>query len=271
MSRVCKVSPLFRNLIAAVIIFDDQSMSCTTRSKVAVESLGRNSPHLQNLTIYPRGNYDPLVASWPVIDAFKHVPLRCLNLLRVYFDPGTGTRGDAGDEESEEDQGEGKGGGGEENRDRGAGTQNRPTGPKWGHLLSAVPQLEEFYLERQQLLPEDLALFASHLPMLRLLVFGHLSLEAERPPFGDIDVGTATQPIILRAHSYFGFRQFPNKIIANAARCVVRPAGKMRELTTNRVIFGIWPNATCEARNTKPGSGEQTVGGLNKAIASLRI
>ncbi|KAG8737572.1 hypothetical protein FRC10_008051 [Ceratobasidium sp. 414] len=226
MSRVCKASPLFRNLVTAVIIFDDQdfdeNMSDTIRSVVAVMSLDRNSPHLQNLTIHPRGNSRPFITSWPVINAFKHMPLRRLNLGGTYFDSGTSSEEDERDEEDED-----KGG---ENEDRDASTQSHPTEPKWEHLLSAVPQLEEFYIEQQQLLPGQLALFASHLPILRLLVFGHVRLEDEKLPFSNICVGTATQPVTLRAHSYFGSQQLPDEAISTAARCVVHFAEKFEGL-----------------------------------------
>ncbi|KAG9073421.1 hypothetical protein FS749_015241 [Ceratobasidium sp. UAMH 11750] len=254
MSRVCKVSRLFRHLVTAVIIFEDQcfdeNMSDTARSKVAVKSLGRNSPHLENLTIHPRGDNDPFVASWPVIDAFKYMPLRCLNLGEVYF---YSDEDEGGEEDEDEDDEEDKG---DEDEDRSPSTQTRPAVPEWEHLLSAVPQLEALYLERQQLWPGLLALFASELPMLRLFVFDQVRLDAVVASLGNIRAGTATQPITLRADSYFESKlpQLDDAIS-----------------TAARFIFRIWPNATCEARNTKSGPDQRRVGALNKAMESLRI
>ncbi|KAG9076126.1 hypothetical protein FS749_012129 [Ceratobasidium sp. UAMH 11750] len=261
MSRVCKVSRLFRHLVTAVIIFEDQcfdeNMSDTSRSKVAVKSLGRNSPHLENLTIHPRGDNDPFVASWPVIDAFKYMPLRCLNLGEVYFDSDEDEDGEEDEDEGDEQVEEAEDDTGDENEDRGTSTQNRPAVPEWEYLLSAVPQLEELYLERQQLWPGLLASFASELPMLRLLVFAHVRLDAVVTSLDSgIRAGTATQLITLRAHSYFGSKvPYLDNAISTAAR----------------FIFRIWPNATCEARNPKSASDQRRVGGLNKVMESLRI
>ncbi|KAG9076053.1 hypothetical protein FRC06_009741, partial [Ceratobasidium sp. 370] len=128
MSRVCKVPPLFRHLVTAVIIFDDQSFD----------------EHEQYHS-FERSN-DPYVASRPVIEAFKYMSLRRLNLGEVNFDSGRARDEDDEDEEDEEDD-EGNAGEdeGEETEGRDASAQNRPAKPGWEHLLSTVPELEEIY------------------------------------------------------------------------------------------------------------------------------
>ncbi|KAG8678941.1 hypothetical protein FRC08_017360 [Ceratobasidium sp. 394] len=132
MDSVCNASPLFQHLVTAVIIFEDQrwdgNRSDTARSTIAVRSLGQNSPHLENLTIHPRGDNGPVVASWPIINAFKYMPLRCLNLSEVYLD------NDEEDEEDEEDEDEGS-----ENEDRGASTRNRPVAPEGTRIICVPP------------------------------------------------------------------------------------------------------------------------------------
>ncbi|KAG9076023.1 hypothetical protein FS749_012250 [Ceratobasidium sp. UAMH 11750] len=251
MDSVCNASPLFQHLVTAVIIFEDQrwdeNRSDIARSKIAVQSLGQNSPHLENLTIHPRGDYAPFVASWPIINAFKYMPLRCLNLGEVYLDNYEEDEEDEEDDEDEDERGE--------NEARGTSTRNRPVGPEWKDFLSAMPQLEELYLERAHPAPGELALFASHLPMLRLLVSDHVRLEDVKLPSNNaVRVGAATQPVTLRAHSYFRYQNpCSGNMISNAAR----------------FIFGVWPNATFEARNTQ--SDQQPVDQLNKAMESLRI
>ncbi|KAG9082625.1 hypothetical protein FS749_006707 [Ceratobasidium sp. UAMH 11750] len=110
MDSVCNASPLFQHLVTAVIIFEDQcwglDRSDTARSKIAVQSLGQNSPHLENLTIHPRGDNGPFVASWPIIDAFKYMPLRCLNLGEVYLDNDEEYEEGGEDDEDEDERGE---------------------------------------------------------------------------------------------------------------------------------------------------------------------
>ncbi|KAG9097515.1 hypothetical protein FRC06_007473 [Ceratobasidium sp. 370] len=184
---ICKVSPLFHHLTQANIIFDKQcyedDQGDYMRSVIAVEPMGRNSLHLQDLTIHPRGNYGKFVACLPVINMLKHLPLRSLGLGAITFDPRWDGYGE-GDPEYDGDE---------------LTRSNSPTA-QWTAFLTSVTSLQELHLERQNLGPEQLELIASLLPNLHLLEFRGAELgEAEVLADGP----NAPQPIILRSWSFF--------------------------------------------------------------------
>ncbi|KAG8681431.1 hypothetical protein FRC08_015641, partial [Ceratobasidium sp. 394] len=178
-SRICEITPLFRHLVKAEIMYCDQCYEGTEenhlRSSFAIKSLGQNSPHLQDLAICSQENYSEFVVSLPVIDAFKHMPLKRLRLSEIVFDDD-----DSEDEEPHED--------------------NPGTVAQWTSLLTTVPHLEELHMERQDLKPQHVQLMASLLPALRLLVLGSVKLGEIEEPFNDVH---APQPITIRSRSYF--------------------------------------------------------------------
>ncbi|KAG8692091.1 hypothetical protein FRC09_011459 [Ceratobasidium sp. 395] len=254
MSRVCKVLPLFRHLVGATIIFEDQcfdeNLSDYERSNVAVTCLGQNSPHLEELTILPRGNNGWFVITRPTLDMFKHMPLRCLRL--GHFSLG-------GDNEDEDDES-----GGESARN----PSNRPE-IKWQDLLASVPQLEELRVERQPLDPHLLRLIAHHLPNLRLLSFGNIDLGKVKYP--EDAEAVAAQPITLRGHSYF----WPKESYGSDD---YDPPKEETIHNAAKYILGIWPNVTaCETHRTSGDTGnagskpdEATAAKLYAAIQSLK-
>ncbi|KAG9086915.1 hypothetical protein FRC06_002818, partial [Ceratobasidium sp. 370] len=145
------------------------------RSSFAIKSLGQNTPHLQDLTICSQENYGDFVVTLPVVDAFRHMPLKRLRLSEVTFDDN--------DDEGEDFHGD-----------------NPGTAAQWTSLLTAVSHLEELHMERQDLKPEHLQLIASLLPNLRLLVLGSVKLSEIEEPFNGVH---APQPVIIRSRSYF--------------------------------------------------------------------
>ncbi|KAG8680974.1 hypothetical protein FRC09_017845 [Ceratobasidium sp. 395] len=190
MSRVCKVPPLFRHLVKTTIIFEDQcfdeNLGDDERSDVAVTCLGQNSPHLEELTILPRGNNGWFVISRPTLDMFKHMPLRYLRLGHFTFD------GVHIDEYNESE-------------DEGVNDRGNRFESIWQDFLASVPQLEELRLERQSFDPQLLQLIALRLPNLRLLVFGNLDLGKFKS--SGKTKAVAVQPVTLRGHSYFRTRK----------------------------------------------------------------
>ncbi|KAG9121295.1 hypothetical protein FRC07_002790 [Ceratobasidium sp. 392] len=255
MSRVCKVPSLFRHLIQATIIFEDQdfdeNLSDNKRSNVAVECLGQNSPHIQDLTILPRGNNGWFVVSWPVINAFKYMPLKCLRFGEVTF------YSTADNDEGEEEEGD----------ESGANNANSLPDIHWEDFLASVPYLEELWLEQQELHPSQLPLFAAHLPKLKLLVFGSMELGYAEGSSDLADGHVAKQSITLRGWSYTkpwkvgldgAYAPIQEDIICNAAK----------------YIFAIWPNATCEAltmgRDASSKSDGEVTARLNEAVKSLK-
>ncbi|KAG8692719.1 hypothetical protein FRC08_009575 [Ceratobasidium sp. 394] len=180
-SRICNIPQLFRHLTTVNIShredYDDK-LSEKKRSNAVVACLGKNSPHVQHLTVLPRGETRGcFVVSWSTIDAFKSMPLRYLRLGGIRLDPSL----------SSDSSGE--------------APQHHGPEINWEHLLAAVPHLEELHIETQTLEPQELQLFASRLPRLRLLVFKQVELDkGER----SAEAVNANQPIVLRCWSYFG-------------------------------------------------------------------
>ncbi|KAG8702064.1 hypothetical protein FRC09_004972 [Ceratobasidium sp. 395] len=202
MSRVCKVPPLFHHLVKD-----------NGRSDVAVTCLGQNSPHVEELTILPRGDNGLFFISRPTLDKFKRMPLRYLRLGDFIFSGGYEESDDEGDE------------GANNPSDRFESHQRGES--HWKNLLSSVPQLEELHLERKPLDPQLLQLIALGLPNLRLLVFGDLDLKKVKSSGKANPV--AAQPITLRGYSYFWCQKLFNRNlpseehIYNAAKFVARP------------------------------------------------
>ncbi|KAG9121712.1 hypothetical protein FRC07_002237, partial [Ceratobasidium sp. 392] len=200
-SWICKVPALFRHLVKAVVVVRLEhiweTMSDAQLSDVAMECLGRNSPHLQDLTVYTRGSSGCFAVSWSTIDKFKHMPLRRLEFGHISFNPELNV-------------------GGDEDGDEGGDTQTPNTIPriKWQDFLSAVPYLEELHLQREQLEPWQLPLFASHLPKLRLFAFGIIDLYDTGHPSDGTGWHPATQPIVLRGQSFFS-------LLISVQKCVL--------------------------------------------------
>ncbi|KAG8737577.1 hypothetical protein FRC10_008056 [Ceratobasidium sp. 414] len=161
LAQICTSPKLFRNLVIANISYGaDSSLkfrSNLERLNIATCPLGHGSPYITCLAIYLNGWFAP---SWSIIEAFKQMPLRRLNLYLVVFGS-EGSVASLGEE---------------------VPPVYHPT-IGWRDFLSAVPLLEEFYLPRQTLEPNHLPIFASMLPRLRLLVLKAISFTgAERVP-----------------------------------------------------------------------------------------
>ncbi|KAG9118274.1 hypothetical protein FRC07_007290, partial [Ceratobasidium sp. 392] len=170
---------------------------------MALRSMGQNSPHLQHLAIHPRDFDSQFAVNLPIIEIFEHVPLKSLNLAEITYDPSG-----YGDEHSD--------------YEGDAITESSSPETQWTAFLTAVPYLEELNLDRQDLPPEYLHLFASFLPHLQLLVIKHARLDEIKGAFDDVD---APQSMVIRSRLFFG-DHYPRKIagtpdessIANAAR-----------------------------------------------------
>ncbi|KAG8692115.1 hypothetical protein FRC09_011440, partial [Ceratobasidium sp. 395] len=219
MVDICRFRPLFHSLTKFDICFSDQyyddDEDDRRRSITAVKSLGRNSPHLCDLSICPGGDYGGLVACLPVVNAFKHMPLRCLRLKSISFN----THASSEDEDNSTNDGNHT-------------VQNSSTNVQWTTFLAAVPALEELYLDRQDITPKHLGWFSSLLPNLRLLVFRSVVLRAtSKPP---ADKASATQPITIRGWSFFqkDTQYIPNMAdISGAARLPIddKPVARLNE------------------------------------------
>ncbi|KAG9090131.1 hypothetical protein FRC07_012178, partial [Ceratobasidium sp. 392] len=75
--------------------------------------------------------------------------------------------------------------------------------PRWEDFLVSVSHLEELRLGREELQPQQLWIFASHLPKLWLFVFGSAELGDVKVLSDRNDWCAATQLIILRGVSHF--------------------------------------------------------------------
>ncbi|KAG8680298.1 hypothetical protein FRC09_018345 [Ceratobasidium sp. 395] len=137
-------------------------------------SLGRNSPHITNLTISLEG--DSFLPSWPIIDSFKHMPLRYLDLHSVAFDWGEYTAHESGNEEPP--------------------VYHPPTG--WRDFLAAVPLLEEFILSYQTIDSSTLPIFATMLPHLRLLELDMIIFSGDEEVLSAVGWSPTTQLITLQ-------------------------------------------------------------------------
>ncbi|KAG8773528.1 hypothetical protein FRC12_002490 [Ceratobasidium sp. 428] len=217
--RICKITPLFRHLVSAEIITDYYSHEDYPgdyeRSKVAVESMGENSPHLRNITIHPRGNFGSFVVSAYTINAFRCMPLTSLNLGMIDFDTGPNSSSSGHD----------------------LARGYSPTA-QWTTFLATVPQLEQFYIEQQELEAKYLWQFATHLPNLRLLVIGGTTFDGTEEPSNEIQ---ASQPILIRTRlqlssqmsQSFLDRTLPNTSVPVVARFVISSTKVFLTLTSS--------------------------------------
>ncbi|KAG8690221.1 hypothetical protein FRC09_012069 [Ceratobasidium sp. 395] len=80
MARLFKVPVLFRHLIKTTIVFLDGPFFANV-----IECLDQNSSRLEDLTIKTPGRHSPFVVTRSAIEAFKHMPLRCLSLDTANF------------------------------------------------------------------------------------------------------------------------------------------------------------------------------------------
>ncbi|KAG8710064.1 hypothetical protein FRC09_000332 [Ceratobasidium sp. 395] len=193
-ARICKAAPLFRHLIKVDVIYsepDAESFMDYDRTIAALESIGHNTPHLKDITIYPRGNYGYFVAILPVVDLFKQMSLTRLDLGYTIFNPqevgyDEGDWGYEGDEV----------------------TRNSSLEAQWTAFLSAVPRLEELRLEQQGFWEVQLERMASLLPNLRLLV-------AQIVWFvGPSEEVNASQTIVIRSQLHLYPHQSIPEIVA---------------------------------------------------------
>ncbi|KAG8741608.1 hypothetical protein FRC12_015611 [Ceratobasidium sp. 428] len=195
-TRFCTSTELFRKLTAASIFFgsfdkDNVSMDNLKCLNIAVFSLGRNSPHITDLAISFDGWFVP---SWSIIDLFKHMPLRSLDLCLAPFDSEYTTA-----HQTEQEL--------------------PPIG--WHDFLAAVPLLEELKLNAQMFKLSGLPIFATTLPHLRLLELGiDLNGTEEVPTI--VDWHPATRAITVRVNKYMisTIRVPFASIAANTARSV---------------------------------------------------
>ncbi|KAG9120341.1 hypothetical protein FRC07_004202, partial [Ceratobasidium sp. 392] len=174
MARICKLTPIFRRLVSASIIYEGKPRGRDlfrrvihryNRSEVAVTCLGANSPHLEYLAVLPEGDgLSTFLISRPIIDKLRLLPLKHLKVGRIKLNI------DISLDHSSDDQ------------------------PTWENFLAAVPQLEELHMDTNNISSNELQLIGSRLSKLRLLVFWHVGLqEAGQPP----QATSATQPIVL--------------------------------------------------------------------------
>ncbi|KAG9105299.1 hypothetical protein FRC07_009414, partial [Ceratobasidium sp. 392] len=185
MSRLS--SALFRNLNTVLISFDrynrfGEVFGEEKSSAVVIQCLGQNSPHLQDLTVYPDGDSGHFVITWATIDAFKHMPLRRLRLRKTCMDCSF-------DQEGENDEHKALG--------------DRSNDPNWKDFFASIPCLEVLELAGQCICPPYLGLLASSLPWLRLFVFGEVEFDDVKQPSAKANRRPATQPITLRGRIYF--------------------------------------------------------------------
>ncbi|KAG8751891.1 hypothetical protein FRC12_012220 [Ceratobasidium sp. 428] len=177
-ARFCNSPKLFRKLEKVSIQFGancNDVMGNLERLTTAVLPLGRNSPRVTDLTISPQGWFAP---SWSIIELFKRMPLRCLNLTRVVFGPG-----DYVAHEGQE-----------------APPVCHPA-IGWHDFLAAVPLLEEFRLF--ELESSTLPIFASMLLHLRRLAVHEIGFSgAEEIPRAVAGWHPATQSITIQATVY---------------------------------------------------------------------
>ncbi|KAG9105522.1 hypothetical protein FRC07_009217, partial [Ceratobasidium sp. 392] len=94
----------------------------------------------------------------------------------------------------------------------------------WEGFLVSVPHLEELHLQREELQPEQLWIFASHLPKLRLFVFDSVGLGGVKVLPDRNDSCAATQPIILRTVSYFKPRALRTEAASPDAETISKAA-----------------------------------------------
>ncbi|QRV78158.1 LRR receptor-like serine/threonine-protein kinase [Ceratobasidium sp. AG-Ba] len=139
-SHLWQIPQLLRQLDTTEVVFGDHQegplMDDTQRSDIVLRSLADHSPHIQRLTVLPRGYRGQCSISDLAIQSFERTPLKYLRLGSFEFD----LAADSADE-------------------------------PWLKFLSAVPHLEELHIERESLLAQTVFWIASMLPKLRLLTF----------------------------------------------------------------------------------------------------
>ncbi|KAG8728495.1 hypothetical protein FRC12_021694 [Ceratobasidium sp. 428] len=226
MINICQLQPLFHNLTKADIVFNKQyhndNQDARTRSIAAVKSMGQNSPHLYDISIRIGGDYSGLVACSPVLDAFKHMPLRHLRLNTIDFVPYI-------DDHSQYEDDYGYDGSGV--------PRNCSLKAVWTTFLTALPALEELHIDKRDITPEHLDWFASLLPAIRLLVFRSVRLCRTSKLSADNRI-SATQPITICSWWCFIYyaeeyadEYYPDELrclntanISSVARSAVSPA-----------------------------------------------
>ncbi|KAG8720207.1 hypothetical protein FRC09_009932 [Ceratobasidium sp. 395] len=217
MSCLCQVSALFQHLVTFVVSFESNflingEISNAERAGIAMQCLGQNSPHLQNLTVRTRAGDGRFAAPQSTIDKFRCMPLRYLELDGISFDL-----------DPYLDRAESEREAGDIDISRG---QLLRAG--WENFLVSVPHLEALHLTQDMFELWVLELFASHLPKLRLLC-GRFSLSGMAEPYSRSDWHPGTQPMILRGRLFISQSQLfdsPPPLtaeqISNAARFVAR-------------------------------------------------
>ncbi|KAG8683858.1 hypothetical protein FRC09_015770 [Ceratobasidium sp. 395] len=248
--HICTVRPLFRNLIHADIIYNTKISFTDSgnyrRSVLAVASLGQNTPQIRELAIHPRGwDLGGFVVCSPVVNALKHMHLRRLSLgsisFRRYYRAYESAGPSDGDEITESDSPE----------------------FQWATFLASIPQVEELYLDFQNIAAsERLVWFASLLTKRRLFVFRAVDL-GEAPEASN-NKNSVTHPITIRTWSCFAIE---------GSRWQETYVPDERGLSNAaRYIHDLWPNAKVEGmddrRRGRPDEG--TIAQLDAALALLR-
>ncbi|KAG8678066.1 hypothetical protein FRC09_020146 [Ceratobasidium sp. 395] len=188
--QICALSPRFRNLITATIVYSDaysgKLEELPTRSALAIKCLGRDVSSLTDLTVLTQLCGNTFCLSWVTIDALKHMPLRRLRLGKIQLNTGVPSSSRATNSGNSF-----------------AGSVGCRGEIKWRDLLVVLPLLEEFYLEDELLDCRHLRLFAALLQNLSLLVLSSIEFTAteETPSVGGWQAILCH--ITIRCKSYF--------------------------------------------------------------------
>ncbi|KAG8719715.1 hypothetical protein FRC09_010710 [Ceratobasidium sp. 395] len=256
MSCLCQISALFRSLVTLVVSFESNFLirgeaSNAERAGITAQCLGKNSPHLQNLTVHTRAGDGRFTAPQSTIDKFGRMPLRYLALDGISFDP---------DPYLDHAESERETGGIDVSGDRllRAG---------WTNFLVSVSHLEELHLTQGTFELWELQLFASHLPKLRLLC-GRFSLNGIAELYGRADWHPATQPMVLRGRLFISRSQLFDSPPPLTAEQISNAAKK---------LFNVWPNLTFEIYgrfydpNETQGEDVTIAATINDFIKSLKV
>ncbi|KAG8756955.1 hypothetical protein FRC12_010419 [Ceratobasidium sp. 428] len=187
--RIYNSPQLFRRLCCAKIVFEaedyQECKSDNLHSAYAMKCFRHGGPHLTDLTILTRGNGGVFCLFRWFIPIFEQLPLRRLELGRVYLNPMLGYH-------STED----------EREELGAGLEENSPGVTREELLGALPLIEELILG-SSFTSHDLPVFAKLLP--KLCFFSPRDLgfkDSWEETFRIVTGSTATQSIVMCAREY---------------------------------------------------------------------
>ncbi|KAG8761988.1 hypothetical protein FRC12_009246 [Ceratobasidium sp. 428] len=187
--RIYNSPQLFRRLYSAKIVLEAEyyqgCKSDNLHSAYAMKCFRHGCPHLTDLTILTRGIGGFFCLFRWFIPIFKQLPLRRLELSRVYLNPMLGYH--SSEDEREELE---------------AGLEEDNPGVTWEEFLGALPHIEELILSNS-FTSHDLPLFARLLPKLCLFSPRKLGFKDSWEETSRIVTGsTATQSIVMCAREY---------------------------------------------------------------------